>query len=260
MKKILFAIAMMASLFHGAASAQTVVQPVEISYGPELLDVYQHPTNPVAPIVLFVRGGGWIQGSKRVAKTIAPQFLDAGYTFVAIDYRHLPDVTLNQQIQDVSDALTWVSQVHSDVPSMSVIAHSAGAHLVSMAILQTGAPALLDGIVLLDGSGYNLTRLSQTNPGIVSRLGLSAVEKKTHSPFEHVGTLSAKHRFFLAAGDDPRDTNWQSAVFDFALIGAGHTSKYKLYCALDHVGFLNALRTPGSALLNEVLMFIEGRY
>src|SRR5690606_13434685 len=60
-----------------------------------------------APLALFVHGGGWTNGSKDNAtgRHKAPHYTGLGYNFASIDYRLVPDATVEQQAQDVADAL-----------------------------------------------------------------------------------------------------------------------------------------------------------
>ena len=49
-----------------------------------LLDLFTAPALRDAPCVLFVHGGNWISGDKRIGGQMADTFVAAGFVFVAI--------------------------------------------------------------------------------------------------------------------------------------------------------------------------------
>src|SRR5690606_4658044 len=91
-----------------------------------------------APLVLFVHGGGWTNGSKENAtgRHMAPHYTGLGYNFATIDYRLVPEGTVEQQGQDVADALAYLlrraGELGIDRSKVVLMGHSAGAHLVSL--------------------------------------------------------------------------------------------------------------------------------
>ena len=65
----------------------------DIAYGadPEQkLDIYHPGTGGIAPLVVFLHGGGWTRGSKNVAGRVAPLLLRHGYAVAGLDYRLVP--------------------------------------------------------------------------------------------------------------------------------------------------------------------------
>ncbi len=66
-----------------------------------------------APLILFVHGGGWKRGSKDNATGAAKvsHYNGLGYAFASINYRLVPDATVEQQAQDVADALAYLRTI-----------------------------------------------------------------------------------------------------------------------------------------------------
>jgi acetyl esterase/lipase len=101
------------------------------------LDVYaqrQPPNSPPAPVVIFIHGGGWVQGTKEgsILQGVLP-YVAMGYSVVNVEYR-LANVSLAPAaIEDCRCALRWVAAHAKDYnfdPARIVVAGaSAGGHL-----------------------------------------------------------------------------------------------------------------------------------
>jgi arylformamidase len=90
------------------------------------------------PVVLYVHGGGWQNGTKNNVDYKNTAFNAQGFVFVSTNYR-LATATSNKhptQVQDLSRAIAWlranIQSYGGDPENISLIGHSAGAHLVSL--------------------------------------------------------------------------------------------------------------------------------
>lgn len=146
---------------------------IELSYGSNTLQKidYWRPATNGAPLIIFVHGGAWMYGDKRNAtgKNKIRHYLQQGYAFASVNYRLLPDCTVEQQAQDVTSALAYlISHAETlgfDPKRVVMMGHSAGAHL--SALIGTDMRYLkevgsghesLRGVVLLDGAAYDVPR------------------------------------------------------------------------------------------------------
>jgi len=101
------------------------------------LDVYAQRTPQNAaptPVVIFIHGGGWVQGTKEasVMRGVLP-YVAMGYSVVNVEYR-LANVSLAPAaIEDCRCALRWVvahaKDYNLDVNRIVVAGESAGGHL-----------------------------------------------------------------------------------------------------------------------------------
>jgi acetyl esterase/lipase len=101
------------------------------------LDVYAQrmpPNSPPAPVVVFIHGGGWVQGTKEgsILQGVLP-YVAMGYSVVNVEYR-LANVSLAPAaIEDCRCALRWVvahaKDYGFDVDRIVVSGASAGGHL-----------------------------------------------------------------------------------------------------------------------------------
>ncbi|HKB10773.1 MAG TPA: alpha/beta hydrolase [Vicinamibacterales bacterium] len=101
------------------------------------LDVYAQrtpPNSPPTPVVIFIHGGGWVQGTKEgsMIRGVLP-YVAMGYSVVNVEYR-LANVSLAPAaIEDCRCALRWViahaKDYNLDVNRIVVAGESAGGHL-----------------------------------------------------------------------------------------------------------------------------------
>lgn len=134
-----------------------------------------------APVVVWIHGGGWRKGDKRIGvRKKAELFTRRGYLFASVNYRlasapfdpDMPDparVRFPAQPDDVGEAIAWLvghaSARGGDPRRIVVIGHSAGAHLAALVALDPtyletyGASAkAIRGFVALDAPSYDVAR------------------------------------------------------------------------------------------------------
>jgi acetyl esterase/lipase len=151
------------------------------------LDLYwprgQHRTsnNRLRPLVVWVHGGGWRKGDKRIGvHKKAALFTRRGYVFASVNYRlasapfdpDAPDpnrVNFPVQPKDVGAAIGWlqrhVTTVGGDSRHVVIVGHSAGAHLASLVAVDPtyvsaagGDAEAIDGFVSLDSPSFDIAR------------------------------------------------------------------------------------------------------
>src|ERR1044072_452694 len=80
----------------------------EIAYGsapPQRLDFTPAAASHRAPLFIFIHGGGWAFGDKRMAGDIADHMRAQGYAFAPLNYRPEPHADPAEQAEDVAAAL-----------------------------------------------------------------------------------------------------------------------------------------------------------
>ncbi len=138
------------------------------------LDVYTPQGDGAKrPILLYIHGGGWAIGDKRLVQH-KPEWANAhGWVFVSVNYRLSPRVEHPEHARDVAEAIAYVhehaAQWGGDPEQIVIMGHSAGAHLAAIVASEEsllGAhdlkPSDLAGVVLLDGAGYNIPEQMQS--------------------------------------------------------------------------------------------------
>ncbi len=92
----------------------------------------QHPS----PVIVFVHGGGWKNGSKKSGEKHAAWLVEEGFAVVSIDYRLTDVAEWPAQIDDCYEAVRWVrrnAEKHNfDGDRIAAWGTSAGGHLVAL--------------------------------------------------------------------------------------------------------------------------------
>ena len=125
------------------------------------LDLYlpEAKTTQPRPLVVFVHGGGWEDGSKNQAGILLSLIKDKPYAGASINYRLTDEAIWPAQIHDCKAAIralrAHASENQIDPDKIAVFGISAGGHLVSM-LGVTGGVKELEGDL-----GPNLTQSSR---------------------------------------------------------------------------------------------------
>ena len=96
-------------------------------------------TGPTRPVLVFLYGGGWANGTRSEYSYAARPFVEAGYIVVLPDYRKVPQVRFPGFVEDSAAAVKWVQnnigKYGGDPSRVSVAGHSAGAYNALMLAL-----------------------------------------------------------------------------------------------------------------------------
>jgi acetyl esterase/lipase len=89
-----------------------------------------------APVIVYIHGGGWRQGSKDGHLEQIQEAAKHGYVSVSVGYRFAPDFVFPAQVEDVKCAVRWLrahaDELNIDPKHIGAIGYSAGAHLSMM--------------------------------------------------------------------------------------------------------------------------------
>lgn len=126
-------------------------------YRPRLLDVLVPASETPVPAVVWIHGGGWLDGDRRYPPPTVPvellhgSVLEAGLALVSIDYRHSLEAPFPAQLNDVKAAIRYVrrfaAELGIDPERIGVWGESAGGHLAALAGL-VGADGTEDATAL----------------------------------------------------------------------------------------------------------------
>lgn len=222
-----------------AAQAQTATAPQAMAYGHDPLEAidFWPGKGTKAPLVIFVHGGGWKRGSKDNATGAAkaPHYTGLGYAFASINYRLVPDATVESQAQDVTDAVAHLrsraATLGIDPNRIILMGHSAGAHLVALVgtdmryFAKAGLkPDAVRGIIALDGAAYDVpTQMAQGGRFMAKTyeqaFGTDPARQKALSPTLQAAKPNAPD--FLLLHVDRVDGTAQSNALAAALRKAG---------------------------------------
>ncbi|MFH1509361.1 MAG: alpha/beta hydrolase [bacterium] len=246
----------------------------DISYGEEKLqklDIYPSEKDN-SSVVIYVHGGGWAIGDKSNHAKKGEVFSNAGYTFVALNYRLSPEITHPVHVQDVAKGFKWVYEniesYGGDKDKIFLIGHSAGAHLV--ALLSTANEFLYEqgltleniaGTVCLDGAGLNIITVKENNSSSFIKtyepiFGNNDEELKEASAYFYLDEAYNLPPFLLYYADGRELTKSVANQFSNKLNEKGVESKVSEAYGKDHSGINDALESSDEQVTKNILSFL----
>ena len=119
------------------------------------------------PVIIDIHGGGWMYGDKDLNEYYCLELANRGFIVFNISYRLVPDVTVNEQLQDCALALQWISQHIAEYPAnpnnIMLTGDSAGGMLAVYSAVLLQSPELRDTFEVVDG-GLDIAALTLTSP------------------------------------------------------------------------------------------------
>ncbi|MEH7545867.1 MULTISPECIES: alpha/beta hydrolase [Bacillaceae] len=89
------------------------------------------------PVIIWLHGGGWRFGDRKLGPDFTWYFASKGYTMVSIDYRLSDEEIFPAQIHDVKTAVRWVKSIAGEYGlngnKIGLWGSSAGGHLAALA-------------------------------------------------------------------------------------------------------------------------------
>ena len=125
----------------GARHYSGLTYAVAFGYRPLQLDVWVPAGEGLAPLVVWVHGGGFMFGDRRVLpETLRPNqvfdaLLEAGLAVATIDYRHSLEAPFPAQLHDAKAAVRYLrafaDELGISTERIGAMGESAGGHLVA---------------------------------------------------------------------------------------------------------------------------------
>ena len=123
--------------------------PVEVGTGPSLPTVVEvdaggvparlyRDGSPLAPVILYAHGGGWVMGDLDTHDGLCRQLVAAsGWAVLAVDYRRAPEHPYPAAVEDLCRALEWlraagIGLYGLDARRIAVAGDSAGGHVAAV--------------------------------------------------------------------------------------------------------------------------------
>lgn len=237
------------------ATIASLPSSLGVKFGPtceEFCDVF--PAGEGAPVHLFIHGGYWRRFSARDHDFIARPLVEAGITTVVVNYALCPQVTLGEIVRQIRAAIAWTFEhardFGADPSRLTISGHSAGGHLVAMALATDWAgayglpPDLIKGGVAISGIfDLGFVPFSFLQPKVQATWR----EVARLSPLFHLPS-SAPPLLVAVGGDETAEFRRQSADFHAAWQAAGHTGTYLEVPGKHHLTVLEEIEQPASEL------------
>jgi acetyl esterase/lipase len=208
------------------------------------LDIHAPQAGSKLPVVVWVHGGGWMRGSKNDMGRKPEAFAERGFVFVPVNYRFIPDVTMDVIVRDVAKAVGWVhaniARHGGDPNRIFLMGHSAGAQLAAL-LCTDGRYLRAEGVKLgsvagcvpVDGDTYDVPL--QVATATARRISLKQPPPKWGHP-EKFGDLKRQRELSAVNYVAPK-----KGIPPFLILHvADHTDTaaqaYRLWAALDMAG------------------------
>lgn len=281
--KTLRLLALLAMTVLGAASMAMAQTTTTVAYRPDLgaasplLDIYSFAGAANAPVVIFVHGGTWQAGSRQQGPKKIGLFNDAGFIYVSIDYRLVPDVRIEDELVDVEYAIKWVSDNIADFggngQNLHLFGHSAGAHLVTMVAItprSVARPLLESGAVRsvyssdlhsYDFVGFVQSAGSNIPPAYTRAIGTDLARITALSPLQNISPARRIPDFLLSfSGQRNSAALRRSSAYGFAdaLRAAGGQAELFDGSHYNHKTIIRAVGTEAD-LSDTVIRFFKAR-
>ena len=133
-----------------------------------LFDAYYPEKNDGAlPVIIDIHGGGWMYADKDLNKFYNEYLAARGFLVFSLSYRLVPDVTVREQLRDVSLALKAIREKMADLPcdpsKIMLTGDSAGGMLAAYAAALSRSSALRAHFETAD-HGMDFTCVTLTSP------------------------------------------------------------------------------------------------
>jgi acetyl esterase/lipase len=237
-----------------------------------MLDVYMPKKGSNSPVLIWVHGGAFAYGDKEYVQAKAEYFTNKGYVFISINYRLSPKVVHPAHVQDVADAVMWVykNAVHysADPSKVFLMGHSAGAHLVALVSTDEtymkkagGELSVINGVVLLDGAGYDIPVLmndakSKVKEWYVQAFGKTKKEWDQASPVSFIKPDKRIPAFMIAYAGERDASEVEAKILSKKLSEAQVENHVFFYQKKNHLTISKELGEEKDKTTEDVLRFL----
>lgn len=139
---------------------------IDTKAGPVRVRVYRHTDGGTQPCLIYMHGGGWMQGSPETHGDITSRIASwCKQTVVSVDYALAPERPFPAAVDQVEAVVRWVhshaDQLQIDPEKLSVGGDSAGANIAAVAALDVrGDVPLIAQILIYPACDFDRTRPS----------------------------------------------------------------------------------------------------
>ena len=230
------------------------------------LDLYAPVGAAGLPVLIYVPGGGFVGGDKRMGDgfyaNIGGYFAERGFVVLIMNYRLAPDHPWPAGGEDVGHVVAWATEhaaAHGGDPGrIALFGQSAGAcHSLTWLfdpVLKGDKP--VSAVVL--SSGFYRVAGDQIPPNVRAYFGADRSQYEARSPLTHVSPTSV--RFLLMVSEfDP--SFLASPTFELAARLTnenGRSPQFRWAAGHNHVSQVMSIGTPDSEAASVVLDFLAG--
>jgi len=237
----------------------------DISYGElerQKLDIYRTDRpKENAPLLVFIHGGSWSEGSKDIYKFLAEGFTRSGYDVAVPNYRLYPEARYPDMIVDSAKAVAYIAKSNPD-RDLVLLGHSAGAYNMLMTVLEPS---------YLKAEGLNICQRISGAVSLAAPTGIIPLKEEpyiTIFPDRFTGSDAPLNNvkgptppvFFGHGAKDKTVYPQNSQALAEKINARGGVAEVKIYEDLNHtdvVRVISRLFDGGSDLKSDIVTFID---
>ncbi|MBT07270.1 MAG: esterase [Rhodospirillaceae bacterium] len=234
-------------------------------YGPtkdEYIDLFP-ATNRDAPLHIFIHGGYWRKGVAGDFSFIAPLLVESGVSVAILNYSLCPSVKLSEIVRQTRGAIHWLVSNQSthgcNLDWLSISGHSAGGHLVAMALATKWAKHygisedLIKGGCAISGI-FDLAPLPYSF--LQPKLQLALGDIRALSPIYHL-PKTGPELAVVVGGDETSEFIRQSKTYFDLWVGNGLVGQWREVPDVHHFSILNGFKDKNSDLFRSILSIVK---
>ena len=247
----------------------------EVAYGPGLrqrYDVYRaldslgRPLPGTHPVVVFVHGGSWESGSKRLYEWMGQSLAKQGILAIVPNYGVMPERRFPGFVEDAAAALAHararVGEWGGDTSRFVLMGHSAGAHIAALVAFDARylaahdlTPNVLSGFVGLSGP-YDFI---YDTPLLRRTFGGTPEQERAAQPIAFVSASAP--RTLLVMGREDTTVNPRNTVSLAARMREIGAPVEEMWVSGTHgvtVGAFARIYRTDNPIVERVLRFVHG--
>jgi acetyl esterase len=242
----------------------------DIGYGShprQVLDCFVPTDASRAPVVMFVHGGAFVRGDKRLSDEVYDNvlywFARQGFIGLNVQYRLAPEAQWPAGAEDLSLAIAWgranLGRHGGDPEALFAIGYSAGGTHVATYAFDPAAGYLgrhLKGIVLL--SARLRADVSPENPnaaGVRAYFGDDTSIYENRSPLAHAAASSLPTMIAIAEFENPLLDLYGLEVAHRIAIARGRAPRFVRLAGHNHVSLIAHFNTLEDQLACAIVEF-----
>ena len=254
------------TLLNGITPSGSFSKASDVSYGSlarQAMDIYKADTPKAgSPVIVFIHGGSWSEGSKDIYKFLAEGFTKDGYDIAVPNYRLYPEAVYPAMLEDSAKAVAYIAAQYPDRP-LVVMGHSAGAYNTLMVSLNKDYLAA-ESVSVCERIAGVISLAAPTGVYELKKEPLITIFpdrfQKDDAPLTYVNAPSPK-LFVMNGGDDTTVGPKNAEQLAAKVKARGGKAELKIYDGVNHteaVQFLSRRFDSKAALKADIVTFIDG--
>lgn len=248
-----------------------VVVTREHAYGThprQVLDVFRPASARRAPVVIFMHGGAFVRGDKRVSDEVYDNllywFARNGHVGVNIEFRLAPEGGWPAGADDLAGSIAWVKAniaAHGGDPeSIFVIGHSAGGTHVASHAYDPAAAYLgrdVKGVVLISARlRADVLPENPNSAGVRAYFGADESVYEARSPINHAASSRLPVMIAIAEYENPLLDLYGLEFAHRIAVARRHAPRFIRMAGHNHISIVAHFNSGEESLGLEILDFM----